>query len=57
MDMIQASKLQLRIMLYKLTDYKWVAINKSKQCSRVATRYDKLAANYFAFIQRASIRL
>jgi len=27
------------------------------QCRRVATRYDKLAANYLAFIQLASIRL
>jgi len=25
--------------------------NKIKQCRRVATRYDKLAANYLAFIQ------
>jgi transposase len=31
--------------------------NKIKQCRRVATRYDKLAANYLAFIQIASIRL
>lgn len=31
--------------------------NKIKQCRRVATRYDKLAANYRAFIQLASIRL
>ncbi len=31
--------------------------NKIKQCRRVATRYDKLAANYLAFIQPASIRL
>jgi transposase len=30
--------------------------NKIKQCRRVATRYDKLAANYLAFIQLASIR-
>jgi transposase len=29
--------------------------NKIKQCQRVATRYDKLAANYLAFIQLASI--
>ena len=29
--------------------------NKVKQCRRVATRYDKLAANYLAFIQLASI--
>ena len=31
--------------------------NKIKQCRRVATRYDKLAATYLAFIQLASIRL
>ena len=28
-----------------------------KQCRRVATRYDKLAVNYLAFIQLASIQL
>jgi transposase len=31
--------------------------NEIKQCRRVATRYDKLAANYLAFIKRASIRI
>jgi transposase len=31
--------------------------NKIKHCRRVATRYDKLAANYLAFVQVASIRL
>jgi hypothetical protein len=31
--------------------------NKIKQCRRVGTRYDKLAANYLAFVQLASIRL
>jgi transposase len=31
--------------------------NRIKQCRRTATRYDKLAANYLAFIQLASIRL
>jgi transposase len=31
--------------------------NRIKQCGRVATRYDKRAANYVAFIQLASIRL
>jgi transposase len=31
--------------------------NKIKHCRRVATRDDKLAANYLAFIQLASIRL
>jgi transposase len=28
--------------------------NKIKQCRRVATRYDQLAANYLAFIKLAS---
>ena len=28
-----------------------------KQCRRVATRYDKLAANYLAFVQLASISM
>ena len=31
--------------------------NKHKQCRRVATRYDKLAANYLAFVKLASIQL
>jgi transposase len=29
----------------------------NQTCRRVATRYDKLAANYVAFVQIASIRL
>ena len=31
--------------------------NRIKHCRQVATRYDKLAANYLAFVQLASIRL
>jgi transposase len=31
--------------------------NRIKQCRRVATRYDRLAAHYLAFVQLASIRL
>jgi transposase len=31
--------------------------NKIKHCRRIATRYDKLAANYLAFVQLASIRI
>jgi transposase len=31
--------------------------NKIKHCRRVATRYDKLAANYLAFVKLAYIRL
>jgi transposase len=34
-----------------------IVFNKIKHCRRVATRYDKLAANYLAFVQLASIRL
>jgi transposase len=32
-------------------------VNKIKQCRPFTTRYDKLAANYLAFVQLASIRL
>ena len=31
--------------------------NKIKQCRRIPTRYDKLAANYLAFIKLAAIRI
>jgi transposase len=31
--------------------------NKIKQCRRIATRDDKLAVNYLAFIKLASIRI
>jgi hypothetical protein len=31
--------------------------NKIKQCRRVATRHDKLAVNYLAFVKLASIRI
>jgi transposase len=31
--------------------------NKLKQFRHIATRYDKLGANFFAFIQLASIRI
>jgi transposase len=31
--------------------------NKLKQSRRIATRYDKLGANLFAFIQLAAIRI
>src|SRR5262249_38212931 len=30
--------------------------NKIKHCRRIATRWDKLAANFLAFVQLASIR-
>jgi transposase len=34
-----------------------VEVNKIKPCRRVATRYDKLAVNYLAFVKLASIRI
>jgi hypothetical protein len=47
---IQAPEPEPRIMRYELTDFEWT-------CRRVATRYDKLAANYLAFVKLASIRI
>jgi transposase len=43
--------------LYRVRNIVERFFNKIKQCRRVATRYDKLAANYLAFIQLASITL
>jgi hypothetical protein len=49
-------------MRYELSDFEWTAIkpmlpNKPRGVPRVATRYDKLAANYPAFVKLASIRI
>ena len=43
--------------LYRARNHIERFFNRIKQCRRVATRYDKLASNYFAFVQLASIRL
>jgi transposase len=43
--------------LYRVRNLVERFFNKIKQCRQVATRYDKLAANYVAFVQLASIRL
>ena len=43
--------------LYRARNWVERFFNKIKQCRRVAMRYDKLAANYLAFIQLASTRL
>jgi transposase len=50
---IQAPKLEPRIMRNLIERF----FNKIKQCRRVATRYDKLATNYLAFIKLVSIRI
>jgi transposase len=43
--------------LYRARNHVERFFNKIKHCRRIATRYDKLAANYLAFVQLASIRL
>ncbi len=43
--------------LYRACNLIERSFNKIKQCRRVATRYDKLAANYLAFVKLASIRI
>lgn len=43
--------------LYRASNLIERFFNKIKQCRRVATRYDKLAANYLAFVKFASIRI
>ncbi len=43
--------------LYRARNLVERSFNKIKQCRRIATRYDKLAANYLAFIKLAAIRI
>jgi transposase len=45
----------LSLYLYRARNRLERLSNKIKHCRRVATRYDKLAANYLAFVQLASI--
>ena len=44
-------------MLYRARNLVERFFNKIKQSRRIATRYDKLAANYLAFIKLAFIRI
>jgi transposase len=41
--------------LYRARNLVETVLQHFKQCRRVATRYDKLAANYLAFVKLASI--
>jgi transposase len=43
--------------LYRARNLVERLFNKIKHCRHVATRYEKLGANYLAFVQLASIRL
>jgi hypothetical protein len=57
MDAIERMPICFSPHLYRARNLVERFFNKIKQCRRVATRYDKLAANYLAFIQLASIKL
>jgi transposase len=52
-----ARRVDDRRVLYRARNLVERFFNRIKQCRRVATRYDKLAANYLAFIKLASIRI
>jgi transposase len=43
--------------LYRVRNLIERFFDKITQCRRIATRYDKLAANYPAFVKLASIRI
>ena len=43
--------------IYRQRNYVERFFNKLKQFRRIATRYDKLGATFFAFIQLAAIRI
>ena len=51
------SALPVTIASYRVSNLVERFFNKIEQCRRVATRYDKLAANYLAFVKLASIRI
>ena len=44
-------------LLYRARNLMERFFNRLEYCPRIATRYDKLAANHLAFVQLASIRL
>ena len=56
-NVIARSRFASALNLYRARNLVERFFNKIKQCRRIATRYDKLAANYLAFIKLASIRI
>jgi transposase len=54
---MNAGLVPLAAYLYRARNLVERFFNQIKQCPRIVTRYDKLAANYLALIQLASIRL
>jgi transposase len=54
---MQSQRVDLRPYLYRARSLGERFFNKIKHYRRIATRYDKLAANYLASVRLASIRL
>jgi transposase len=54
---IRSNPINFSPYLYRDRDRIECFFNRIKQCRHVATRYDKPASNYLAFVQLASIRL
>ncbi len=48
---------QERLNLYRAGNHVERFFNRIKHCRRIAARYDKLAANFLAFLKLAAIRL
>jgi transposase len=51
------TKLRWKKALYRQRNLIERFFNKLKQFRRIATRYDKLGANFFAFVKLASVRI
>ena len=54
---IEKSRFAFSPYLYRARNLVERFFNKLKQCRRVAIRYDKLAADYLAFVKLAAIRI
>ena len=54
---VRSARRASALILYRPRNLVERFFNKIKQCRRVATRYDKLADNYLAFIKLPSIRI
>ena len=51
------TKFRWKKAIYRQRNHVERFFNKLKQFRRVATRYDKLGANFFAFVKLASVRI
>jgi transposase len=53
----RTKKFRWKKTLYRQRNHVERFFNKLKQFRRIATRYDKLAATFFAFVKLASVRI